>query len=102
MTQEQFELVQRIDEKCGGRVLAECNAHQNIDVCDDAIAWRMMVEMVALDFAPQIESFPDGYRATSDCLACTTSEYGITTTRRTAGPTPFAAVLALAEQVLLC
>ena len=93
MTQDQFNIVKAIDQKCGGRVLKYLGSSEptSLSVAEDAIAFRMIVA-VALR-AGRIELLHNQW-ATGTLFSASSwinTAQGI--------PTAFDAVLALAAKV---
>lgn len=116
MTQDQWNIVKRIDEKCGKRIL-ECipmvvelgkDDFANLSGVDEAaIAWRLMVEMARFGKPPHCtpilftgNEMLNEWFAHSTCDECAGVESieGYSVGER---GSPFAAVLALSERVLL-
>lgn len=106
MTQEQWAIVKRIDENCEGRVLYDLEVDGSA-AAEDAIAWRLMVEMARFGKPPHCtpilftgNEMLNEWFAHSTCDECAGVESieGYSVGER---GSPFAAVLALSERVLL-
>lgn len=119
MTQKQFDIVKAIDEKCGGNVLLGLTIKSErvgqpwcvvalegkqclCCVGEDAIAFRLMVEMAHRFHEPSICFYDHDDRQrwwASDWDETKNEGMGDMPTRIESGPTAFAAVLALAANV---